>query len=288
VKDFPTNELVAVWDETEIPIAVGQPLLGLRTHTGNLTMYLYDFDGERPGWVSGDIFSALEWEPDANSVYALQVLGVVRLPAKKTSRIRVRLWQVADSSTAAARLRKMGNWPNSLGEEPGDLAAVEPILHAKIFDNTPSLFANPSTQPSERTTMNTVNKSSSFLNKSVSSRLSRTVDDNTGALKNASYFEAGNIVNEQLAKIVSAKAPLMVRGYVNTPIGTLVIANLFKVLVHELRGDNAVLQRLSDASMEAAYVDLVRTLRVDELIDELLSIDSIKRAMSKVGGDDAA
>lgn len=265
--------LVAVWKNTDIPLHRGQRLVGLRTATANRTIYLYDADGERPGWISGDVIDALVWTPSHEDVFIAVVMDTQAEGAN--SRFKVVLGEAPHSSPVLAKaLRGMFNFPEALGAEPYGLKEVAPDLHKHLITYTTTAFKS---ETNRTFTMNTKH----------SSRIARTAYDNTEAFKNAAALEAGVIVNRQLAKIVSAKAPLMVRGYIDTPIGKVVLANLLKVLVHELRPDNKLLQRLSDASMEAAHLDLIRTIDLDGMIDELVSNDTIKRVMGSLEGGDA-
>jgi hypothetical protein len=102
----------------------------------------------------------------------------------------------------------------------------------------------------------------------------------------AAYMEAGRIANNQVAKIVAAKAPLMVKGYVDTPVGKLVLANLTSMAVEQFRPTDARLKKVSNAMMSAAYQELIQTVDIEGMLNELTSSEGIKNALAAVAGQE--
>ena len=96
-------------------------------------------------------------------------------------------------------------------------------------------------------------------------------------------MEAGRIANNQLAKLVGAKAPLMLKGYVNTPLGKLIIANLAQLALERFQPNNTQAAVLSKAMMVQAYQEVIQLIDVEGVIDELLSDAKISKALAKVG-----
>lgn len=113
-----------------------------------------------------------------------------------------------------------------------------------------------------------------------------TIDPNTGALqmntikstataivaanKNAAKLEAGSIVLKKVSGIAASKAPFMVRGYVDTAVGRVVIANLLNFAVSQYAPGNRKAVIAADAAMQAAMLELVQSFNVGEMIDEVL------------------
>lgn len=281
---IPNQELVCVWKQTEIPVHVGQRLVGLRTPTHNYTVYLYDHDGERPGWISGDILRSLDWEPSREEAYLAVVTKIVTEPHNNL-RFHVRLApEPVGGKPLVTELQNLGGWPSALGEDSEDIRHECRQLYDILSKTQPQGTGPFASKPFIETKEPIMSLPKS---NALTSRLTRTAAENGDAMKQAAFIEAGGIVNKQLSKLAALKAPLLVRGYVETPIGRLVIANLFSIAIHELRPDNSTLRKLADAGLEAAYLEVVQAMDIDSLIDELLSIDSIKRAMSKVQGEKA-
>lgn len=87
----------------------------------------------------------------------------------------------------------------------------------------------------------------------------------------AASLVAGNVVNGRLAKIVTPKLPLMVRGYAQTDLGEAVIANIFAAGLMHMFPDNTRVLMATDCMIKAAAVKFASTLNIEEMVDELLA-----------------
>jgi hypothetical protein len=116
----------------------------------------------------------------------------------------------------------------------------------------------------------------------MNTTLNKTVDNNVTMAQNAAVLEAGRIVNNQLVKAVSAKAPLMMKGYVDTPVGRVVLANVAITAAQKFRPADARLARLTQAMGVMAYQELVQTFDIEKMINDLLESETIKAALSAV------
>jgi len=106
--------------------------------------------------------------------------------------------------------------------------------------------------------------------------------ENIDAAKTAAILAAGNVANKQLAKLAASKSPMLVRGYIDTPIGKLVIANIVSQLVKQTRPTDAKLQALAEGMIVSAYQDVINTVDIDGLIEEFLGQTAIKRALASI------
>lgn len=96
------------------------------------------------------------------------------------------------------------------------------------------------------------------------------VAQNKASGKVAGGIIAGNIINDRLAKIVTPKLPMMVRGYADTPLGKAAIANLAAgALIHFLPG-NTKATTAASAMIEAAMVEFASSFNIEAMVDELL------------------
>jgi len=114
------------------------------------------------------------------------------------------------------------------------------------------------------------------------SKLNNLIETNKNSASSAAYMEAGYIANKQLGKVLGKQLPMMVRGYADTPLGHLVLANLALLAVEHFRPDQRQLRRLAQAMQVQAYQELLKELDIDGMIDDLLENGSIKRALSKL------
>ena len=114
----------------------------------------------------------------------------------------------------------------------------------------------------------------------------KIVNANKAVAVTAAYMEAGRIANNQVTKLVTAKAPLMVKGYIDTPIGKVVVANLTNMAVEQFRPTDAKLKKVSAAMMTQAYQELIQTIDIEGMLNELTSSEGIKAALAAVAGQE--
>lgn len=113
-------------------------------------------------------------------------------------------------------------------------------------------------------------------------KVQKLVEMNKYAIGNSAYLEAGRIANNQVAKMAAKKLPMMVRGYADTPLGKLVIANLAYLAAEHFKPDSKQLLSLTQAMQVQAYTELIQELDIEGIIDELMGNNTIKRALGKL------
>lgn len=114
---------------------------------------------------------------------------------------------------------------------------------------------------------------------------SKIIDTNVNYATNAAFLEAGRIATKQLSKVAASKLPLMARGYADTPLGRLVLANIAQLAAEHFRADDQKIKRLTQAMIVTAYQEVLQQFDVEEFIDDILSNNTIKKALKNV--DDA-
>lgn len=105
----------------------------------------------------------------------------------------------------------------------------------------------------------------------IGDTLASVVATNKDAGILAASLVAGNVVNGRLAKIVTPKLPLMVRGYAQTDLGEAVIANIFAAGLMHMFPDNTRVLMATDCMIKAAAVKFASTLNIEQMVDELLA-----------------
>lgn len=108
------------------------------------------------------------------------------------------------------------------------------------------------------------------------------LDTNKAVATSAAFMEAGRIANNQVAKLIAKKAPLMVKGYVETSYGKVVIANMINIAVEKFRPGDAKLEKLSKAMMVQAYQAVMQDFDIEGMIEELFNNPQIKRATNLI------
>ncbi|AYN56110.1 DNA N-6-adenine methyltransferase [Salmonella phage STG2] len=133
-------------------------------------------------------------------------------------------------------------------------------------------------KPLDNVTKQAVNSQTSSANaqtienkgNNIMSKVSSIVAANKSAVVNAAKLEAGKIALTQITKVAAKKAPFMIKGYIDTPIGRVVIANLLSVAVDQYAPTNAKAKAVAGAAMEAAMLEMVQSFNIAEMIDEMV------------------
>lgn len=131
------------------------------------------------------------------------------------------------------------------------------------IDNTEKRAVNSNTQSVK--TQTTENKG-----KNAMTKIANIVAANKSAVVNAAKLEAGKIALTQITKVAAKKAPFMIKGYIDTPIGRVVIANLLSVAVDQYAPANQKAKAVAGAAMEAAMLEMVQSFNIAEMIDEMV------------------
>lgn len=106
--------------------------------------------------------------------------------------------------------------------------------------------------------------------KNTMTKIANIVAANKSAVVNAAKLEAGKIALTQITKVAAKKAPFMIKGYIDTPIGRVVIANLLSVAVDQYAPTNQKAKVVASAAMEAAMLEMVQSFNIAEMIDEMV------------------
>lgn len=106
--------------------------------------------------------------------------------------------------------------------------------------------------------------------KNTMTKIANIVAANKSAVVNAAKLEAGKIALTQITKVAAKKAPFMIKGYIDTPIGRVVIANLLSVAVDQYAPTNQKAKAVASAAMEAAMLEMVQSFNIAEMIDEMV------------------
>lgn len=106
--------------------------------------------------------------------------------------------------------------------------------------------------------------------KNAMTKIANIVAANKSAVVNAAKLEAGKIALTQITKVAAKKAPFMIKGYIDTPVGRVVIANLLSVAVDQYAPTNQKAKAVASAAMEAAMLEMVQSFNIAEMIDEMV------------------
>ena len=95
----------------------------------------------------------------------------------------------------------------------------------------------------------------------------------------AGLLQASSAVLKVCNKYVAKAAPPMVKGYVGTPIGNFVVAQVAAVVLENAPVEKERIGRLQSALLTTAWLELSKTLKIEELLEQILSAPEVKRAL---------
>lgn len=112
--------------------------------------------------------------------------------------------------------------------------------------------------------------------------MSKFIENNKVVATSAAFMEAGRIANSQASKFAAKQLPMMVRGYAETAIGRLVLANIAQMAQEHFRPNDQRLKKLSQAMMVSAWQEVYQQIDIDGFIDQLLENKGMARAFEKL------
>lgn len=138
--------------------------------------------------------------------------------------------------------------------------------------------------------VNTVHQTKQTVKEIKMSKIESVVAVNKTAISTAAQLEAGRIANKYASKLISGKLPLMVRGYADTPVARLLLANTVSFVVtnySDKLGDKApIVQAVADAMVVSAYSEMLAHFDIDGFIEDFLSSKEMKRVGSLLKTDE--
>jgi len=112
-------------------------------------------------------------------------------------------------------------------------------------------------------------KGNKMTNK-LSTIATTTMDVNKEAIKLAAKLEVGKVATAQLKKVVKPKLPMMVRGYADSPLFDIVLANAVGIALREYAPGNEKAQIVSEAMIQSAAVELMTSFNINDMVNDML------------------
>lgn len=112
-----------------------------------------------------------------------------------------------------------------------------------------------------------IKSENTFMSKIKQTALT-TVDQNKQATIIASKMEAGRILNKQIIKQAKPHVPMFFRGYLDTPLAPVILANLVALTGNHT--DNKRIKQISELMLLAAADTTVQSFNLDQIIDDVL------------------
>lgn len=111
-------------------------------------------------------------------------------------------------------------------------------------------------------------KKETFMSKVKTTALT-TIEQNKEVALIAAKMEAGRVLNKQIIKQLKPHVPVLLRGYLDTPLAPVILANATALLGNHT--GNAKVQKISELMLLAAADTTVQSFNLDKIIDDALA-----------------
>lgn len=196
------------------------------------------------------------------------------------ARVKVRDYLVAIAERVGVAYTRPGSVSDARAlslDANGIYAPIEYSVN-QPWDEVPEAPVKES-NPVAQSNQNSTNQENKIMS-NVKTTAVAVVGKNKSAALTVAKLEAGRIAVKQVSKLVTPKLPMLVRGYADTEIGRLVIANLFNFAVTQFAPQNKNAVLVADAMLEGAMLDALQSLNVEALINDVVG----KVDLSKLTG----
>jgi len=130
-------------------------------------------------------------------------------------------------------------------------------------------------------TINTINTKHTKHTKhtkeaTMSNKLSLTTiaASNKDAMLTASKITAGKVANNKIAKLLKPKLPMILRGYADSELFKVVIANVVSAAIQQYLPENAKALAVAECMMQAGAVQVMDSFDIEGMLDGFL--DTVK------------
>jgi len=209
--------------------------------------------------------TGLEFKIDASDVYTKELL-------KSTGAwldVRKSPWAVLDGPMHLKNL--VSNDPKSSYKTIYLRDSDLHYLHANGLVESDTIAAPTlPPEPLPSTTTTPVKLTGNKMTTSLKQTAAATLESNKAGGILALKVAVGKAANRTAVRAIKGKLPMMARGYADTPLGALVVANLAQVAVHQFASTNLKAATVADAMVQAAMLDVVNMIDIDTLMDGIL------------------
>lgn len=201
-----------------------------------------------------DSFNSNSWQD------ATDVMDLLEAVARASSGYRVALedHQLSDNYFCIAGIDGEGKIYLPYETESDSDSHYELTGEQENVTVTAQATKQSNTQTGEVKMANTTNKATALINA------------NKTAAQNAAKIEAGTIAINKLASLLAPKMPFGTSGYLKTPLGKVVLANVVNFAIQQYAANNPKAKVIGEAVMDAAALELVQSFNVGAMIDDLI------------------
>ena len=127
---------------------------------------------------------------------------------------------------------------------------------------------------------NTIQNNKGNIMEKVKDIGSAVVNANKDAALAVAEITVGKAALKASKKLIKPRLPMYVRGYADSPLFDVVIANLVQIAVEARFKDNAKVRKISKAMMTASALTVAEHFDIDGMIEEFIDGISLPKGMS--------
>lgn len=117
--------------------------------------------------------------------------------------------------------------------------------------------------------------------KTISTTSAELLSTNKDNVKLVAQVTAGKAINTKVIKMIKPKVPVMLRGYLDTPMAAPIVSNVIAFAIKHYT-DNTNAHAVADMMLQASAFQLADSLNIDLFLEELLDgIPDIEKLTSK-------
>lgn len=129
-------------------------------------------------------------------------------------------------------------------------------------------YASKDVQHALETKQTKTTKKETFMSKLKTTTLN-TLEQNKQAAIIAAKVDAGRIINKQVIKQLKPHVPMLLRGYLDTPLAPVIAANVVAMIGNHT--DNNKIKKVSELMLLGAADATVQSFNLDKIIDDVLA-----------------
>ena len=163
-------------------------------------------------------------------------------------------------------------WDNQTYPEKLEQISYESIFGTSTKEQTKTSVAKKTTKGAQtepiKQPKQIKKEDGTFMSKLKNTALA-TVEQNKEVAIIAAKMEAGRVLNKQVIKQIRPHIPMLLRGYLDTPLAPVILANAAAMLGNHT--ENKRVQKVAELMLLAAADTTVQSFNLDKIIDDVLS-----------------
>lgn len=153
----------------------------------------------------------------------------------------------------------------------GGLTDIDQFKRELVVDSN-AVKRNNTTQATNKTPTTATTAEEATTKGNNIMNLSKIIAANKDAAVNAGKMEAGRLVVDRIIAVLKKQKaiPFVLRGYIDTDIGRVVVANVFKTAVDAYAPDNRIAKLASEKAVDSAVLQLVQGFDIPALVASVM------------------